>query len=1273
MAADPIPTPVTGNPVPEDLRGGNARPDAISNEASDSSGSGASQQQAGTAAVSNDDAGPISASRPSTPVDDENVVPSRAQSCSPVQHEHLTQVLAGYALLTPEQQKEVSRIISPHAVVTEAPAALTSPAKSGRSGPLFSDDAERPALSSTGDHKFGIHPEIIRLAECRLHLPLTLFLAQSQKDLFLKPNLLREHLIIKGSKTYVIRVDQFPDEERMDPTDWMEAWANYLVFLEAEASERVFLRWQKHFKFLSSQQDLRRNFPAILRFDIERRREYTAFPTVHDEEVYLRRFQEVKHMVLFEELDSWKKLVESSGKAASSAPSSRFTPYSSTSDASLQPFPKGSGTKTGGPICLICARPGHRFSDCKETHNERGEAVACRFSGKKLVSISTVPRRSAGSFTFAPSVGSDHISPALATAFKAVLPSLPSVRLPSLSWAAECIALRSRVVTPYSPDAFQAFLDRFPALRGKYPFLVHKLTHGFRIGNMEVPSASFTPPNHPSADRYHSQVLDYLKSEVAKGRMSGPFTKRELEQIVGGPFRSSPIQVVAKHDSDGNLLKTRMAVNLSFKDGSGLSVNDMIDAEDFPTKWGTAAEVEQIVAFAPPGTEAATLDVEAAFRTVPVHPSHKRFIVVSFDGLFWLDHMHPFGLVSSGGNHGEVADFTVDCWEEMGVGPSKKWVDDFCNFRSPIGGTGSPEDPFRYCYDRASMLEMVAPLGVPWHTSKGQDFAPTFDYLGFHWDISSKSVSLSDEKRLKFKGRPTSWCVVTIKVSLVLGGVAVVLIGSSTWLFVGPSSWHTSTTSLSPFPSLLLRTIWPTQSLAVFWARQPLNCLRPLISPWSFNPSFAMSDTPLARALAGVDVAAEAGRLRSRLGSESRALEPQVSARRIKKPRRPRPGNSYTPSALRPHVLASDRLIAWTTPCTLSFRQSLNSLLPSADAYALLQVMLFSLDEDTRSVYGAGPLRFTQYCDSRNIPEEDRMPASEVLLAGFATAMAAGKVASTTLDNWLAGLHFWHTINGAPWHGHDMLRTVKNGVAKLVPDTSRRAKRPPVTIQHLYALRRGLDLSSSFDAAVWALACIAFWSCCELLIPSRHVFDPSKHVARGCPMSFRSDAGGISSAVFHIPWSKTTRNLGADIVVTKINDPSDPFIALQHHLSTNKDVPAEAPLFSFVTAGGGHAPMTRDWFLQRCEDVWEAAGLPRMAGHAFRIGGATELLLRGTPPDIVAVQGRWRSRAFLDYWRRIEGILPLFITNSFASSRAALVIDTMADYTRLHGRRRGAV
>jgi hypothetical protein len=122
--------------------------------------------------------------------------------------------------------------------------------------------------------------------------------------------------------------------------------------------------------------------------------------------------------------------------------------------------------------------------------------------------------------------------------------------------------------------------------------------------------------------------------------------------------------------------------------------------------------------------------------------------------------------------------------------------------------------------------------------------------------------------------------------------------------------------------------------------------------------------------------------------------------------------------------------------------------------------------------------------------------------------------------------------------------------------------------------------------------------------------------------------------MYHIPWSKMTGTDGADIVLTKINAFNDPVTALRHHLSANAAVPDHAPLFAYETADGGWAPMTKPWFMARCTEIWDKVGmLDKVLGHGFRIGGATELLLMGTPPDIVAIQGWWKSHDFLEYWR----------------------------------------
>ncbi|KAI0037486.1 DNA breaking-rejoining enzyme [Auriscalpium vulgare] len=327
-------------------------------------------------------------------------------------------------------------------------------------------------------------------------------------------------------------------------------------------------------------------------------------------------------------------------------------------------------------------------------------------------------------------------------------------------------------------------------------------------------------------------------------------------------------------------------------------------------------------------------------------------------------------------------------------------------------------------------------------------------------------------------------------------------------------------------------------------------------------------------------------------------------------------------------------------------------------------VQISSVEVNTRSTYGAGLLRFTQYCDEFGISELARMPASDVLLAGFVSS-GAGKVGSA--QQWVSGLALWHRINGAPWLGSTGLQAALAGVKKNAPTSSKRPPRPPVTFQHITALLRGLDLTNTRDAAIWAASSVAFWSICRLgeLVPvSADVFTADKHVARGAPLAFGRERGGHEHATLHIPFSKTTGAAGADISITDIEDETSPFHALQYHLQVNAEVPAHAPFFAYEE-GDGWKALTRAALMDQCNAVWSAAGIPGIGGgHSFRIGGTTEWLLRGAPPDMVAIQGRWRSDAFLRYWRRVEIVLPFFMSRTFTASQITHLDSIMDNFSR---------
>lgn len=149
----------------------------------------------------------------------------------------------------------------------------------------------------------------------------------------------------------------------------------------------------------------------------------------------------------------------------------------------------------------------------------------------------------------------------------------------------------NRIVTPYIASAYESRLRKFN-LSEKYPDLVFNLQHGFPIGDIAPPTKTYIPKNHKSALDHLDVIQSYCTDEVKLGRMSGPFTKDQVHDILGGHFVSSPLGVVEKAGEPG---KYRVVRDLSFKNTDGYSVNGQLDSDDFPTEWGTASQVAEIV------------------------------------------------------------------------------------------------------------------------------------------------------------------------------------------------------------------------------------------------------------------------------------------------------------------------------------------------------------------------------------------------------------------------------------------------------------------------------------------------------------------------------------------------------------------------------------------------------------------------------------------------------------------------------------------------------
>lgn len=389
--------------------------------------------------------------------------------------------------------------------------------------------------------------------------------------------------------------------------------------------------------------------------------------------------------------------------------------------------------------------------------------------------------------------------------------------------------------------------------------------------------------------------------------------------------------------------------------------------------------------------------------------------------------------------------------------------------------------------------------------------------------------------------------------------------------------------------------------------------------------------------------------------------------------RESRGDKSFSYCALRPFVRSENRVSVWSSKFYVDRMAAVldprRRMMMSKGEEAVLD----GLELDTRKIYGSGLKAFAAYCDEYDVPEEERVPASDELICSFVAMASLRKTSKSTMSTWIAGLRAWHLAQGAEWslEGSSRFDMVRKAVAKHAPKTSSRPKRPPVTLRHLQLLAEKLDGRNSLDIAVKAVACVAFWACVRLgeLVVKRadQAFDPDRLVAQDVAVSHESTRESNRPYIqFDIPWTKTTKNEGATIVLVpgEGGDQTCPVEALSWHRKVNSDQESprhDRPLFSFkIREEPGWAPLTKDRFMARCNEIWAEGGLGRLTGHSFRIGGTTELLLQGVDPSVVKLRGRWKSDAFLLYWRKVDQVVPEFLLGRYSEDDVNAMRNRMA-------------
>lgn len=294
------------------------------------------------------------------------------------------------------------------------------------------------------------------------------------------------------------------------------------------------------------------------------------------------------------------------------------------------------------------------------------------------------------------------------------------------------------VVTPLDVDAWAAALRTHPD-QPYAKYIMDGLRQGFRVGFRHGSPLTSARENKKSAKLHPEAISKFLTDELSRGRMLGPFPLQAQVDI-----HINRVGVVPKGHNTG---KFRMITDLSHPEGR--SVNDGVDPELCSLSYLSVDEVARVVASLGTGTLLAKIDIESAYRLIPVHPQDRCLQGVRWEEKIYVDPMLPFGLRSAPKIFNAVADALEWYLRQQGIRYVFHYLDDFII----VGLPGSPE-----CQEALDLLERVCrELSIPLAVHKRDGPTTCIVFLGIVIDTITGELRLPTEKLERLKALLRLW------------------------------------------------------------------------------------------------------------------------------------------------------------------------------------------------------------------------------------------------------------------------------------------------------------------------------------------------------------------------------------------------------------------------------------------------------------------------------------------------------------------------------------
>ena len=268
-------------------------------------------------------------------------------------------------------------------------------------------------------------------------------------------------------------------------------------------------------------------------------------------------------------------------------------------------------------------------------------------------------------------------------------------------------------------------------------YIVSGIANGFRIGFDRNATLSSVSRNMRSAKEQQGALQSYIDKEVAAGHLLGPLPWQSSIHI-------SRMGVIPKGHTPG---RWRVITDLSYP--SQYSVNDGIDPALCSLRYVSVDTVTNIAASLGVGTLLAKVDIESAYRLIPVHPEDRQLLGVMWRDQCFCDGMLPFGLRSAPKLFTAFADALEWCIRQEGVENIYHYLDDFIVVGPPCSSQ---------CQTDLDALERTCfRFGVPLAAHKQVGPTTKLTFPGIEIDTVAGVIRLPEDKLQCLVSILTEW------------------------------------------------------------------------------------------------------------------------------------------------------------------------------------------------------------------------------------------------------------------------------------------------------------------------------------------------------------------------------------------------------------------------------------------------------------------------------------------------------------------------------------